>query len=152
MTKKQQVSINEQGVLTVNYPTIGKVFTTDLSKYGQEIHLAAAHHGFKQKFGDAASGGTPAEKYAMVQRIHAGLLNGDWELTGERDTSTIVIEAVCNLKKKKFADVQKVVEKNPDRIAEWRSNVQVKAEIARIRAERAAKAADDSEEDIEINL
>ena len=146
--KKQRISI-VNGTLTVEYPTIGKKFVADLSKYPQPIQDAAAQHGFKQKFGDAESGGTPAEKYAMVQRIHDNLLGGNWDLVGERDNSAIVIEAICNLKKLKPAAVEKVA--TPEKVKEWSANVKVKAEVARIRAQRAAKAAEESD-DIEINL
>ena len=148
--KKQQVSV-VNGVLTVEYPTIGKSFKADLSQYSDAVRGFALIHGFKQKFGDAASGGTPAEKFQMVQRIHESLLNGEWELTATPDHSTIVLEAICNLKKLKLDKVQKVA--TPEKIKEWASNVRVKAEIARIRATRAAKVADEAEEDdVEIEL
>ena len=156
--KKQQISI-VNGVLTVEYPTIGKKFVTDLSKYGQPVQDAAVQHGFKQKFGDAESGGTPAEKYAMVQRIHQGLLEGNWELVGERDNSAIVVQAVMNLKKLKVAQIEKVLEKLPDaatrkaKVKEWSAKAAVKAEIAKIRAARAAKIAEEADEDeVEIEL
>ena len=150
MAKKQKVAVVD-GILTVEYPTLGKKFVADLTKYSDGIRQQAMDHGFKQKFGDAASGKTATEKYEMVQRIHAGLLEDQWELTSTPDMSGIVVEAVCRLKKLKEAAVRAAIEKNEGKLKEWSANASVKAEIAKIRAERAAKAAEEAD-DIEINL
>ena len=150
--KKQKLSIKGT-TLTVAYPSIGKTFVTDYSKYPAAIKLAATAHGFSQKFGDAKSGCSPAEKYEMVQRIHESLLAGDWELTGTRDTSAIVIEAIVRLKDIPEVDLKKAIEAKPEKLVEWRENVKVRAEIAKIRAERAAVLVDDAEDDdVEIDL
>lgn len=152
--KKQKLTIvrqpNGARILTAEYPSIGKTFTVDLSKYAPSIQADACDHGFKQRFGDLESGKSPAEKYAMAQRLHECMLAGDWELTTTRDDSAIVLEAVSRLKKVALAKLEKIVEAKPDVVAEWRSNLQVKAEMAKIRAERAAKAADEADEEIEI--
>ena len=84
MAKKQRVSVVGT-VLTVEYPTINKKFVMDYSKYSASVQVFALAHGFKQKFGDAASGGTPGEKFDEVQAIHACLLAGDWERTATHD-------------------------------------------------------------------
>lgn len=154
--KKQTVSV-VNGVLTVEYPSIGKTFRADLSKYPQSIREDALEHGFKQKFGDAASGKTPAEKYAMVQRIHDSLLAGEWELTATPDRSPIIKEAVSRIKKVKIAQLDKLLdalteEQRTAKLKEWSTHAKVKAEIAKIIAERAAKAADEQDEDLDIDL
>ena len=152
MAKKQKVSMTGW-TLTIEYPSIGKTFHADILKYPKEMQEELQKHGAKQKFGDAESGGTPVEKYAMVQRIHEGLLAGQWELTGTPDMSGIVAEAVGRIKKVKPEKILAIFEKMPEKIKEFASNVKVKAEIAKIRAERAAKVADEAEdEDLEINL
>lgn len=63
----------------------GAKFEADCTKYPPSIYVpcAAARHGIAQKFGDAKSGGTAAEKFAEVQLIHASLLGGDWNRKGE---------------------------------------------------------------------
>ncbi len=147
MEQKKQVVTMAGSVLTVAYPTIGKTFKTDTAKYTAALQQAALAHGWKQKFGDAASGKSPTEKYEMVQRIHAELLNGNWELTGTVDHSAIIIEAVSRIKKLKLAEVEKAAAKAPDKVKEWGTNASVKAEVAKIRAERAAKAAEESDDD-----
>lgn len=150
MAKKQRVSVVGT-VLTVEYPTIGKTFRTDYSKYPEAIQAAALAHGFKQKFGDAASGQEPAEKFAEVQAIHACLLTGEWERTATPDLTPLICEAIARIKKVPLAKMEKIAEKEPERVKEWGSNAKVKAEILKIRAERAAKAAESSE-DLEIDL
>ena len=139
-------------VLTVEYPSINKKFTADISKYPAEMRAEAEKHGWKQKFGDAESGGTAAEKYAMVQRIHEGVLAGQWELTSSPDMSGIIAEAVARIKKVKPEKILAIFEKFPEKIKEFGGNVKVKAEVAKIRAERAAKAAEESDDDLDINL
>jgi len=150
MMKKQQLAY-DGWVLTVEYPTIKKSLSVDISTFGQEVKDFGLKHGFKQLFGDAASGSTPAEKYEMAKRKLEAFKAGQTTLSGERDTSAIVILAVANLKKLKLAAVEKIAEAKPEKIADWRSNIQVKAEIARIRAERAAANAEEADE-VEIDL
>jgi len=145
MAKKQKVTV-VGSVLTIEYPTINKKFVSDLDKYPAEMQKEMRYHGGKQKFGDAESGGTPAEKYAMVQRIHDGLLAGQWELTGTIDLTPVICEAVSNIKKIPLAKVKAAAEKSPEKVKEWGSNVKVKAEIARMRAVKAAIAAENAED------
>ena len=157
--KKQRVSVAD-GWIIVEYSTIGKVFRGELSKLPQSVYVPcdAANHGMKQKLGDAESGKSPSEKYAMVQRIWENLLTGAWELTATPDHSGIVIEAVCRLQKIKQPVLEKKLnalgdEARAERIKTWASNVKVKAEVAKIRAERAAKAAEETDdEDPKIDL
>jgi hypothetical protein len=148
--KKQRVSVVDN-VLTVEYPTIGKKFTADLMQYSSLIRDCAMVHGFKQKFGDAASGDTPAAKFEMVQRIHDSLLNGEWELTATVDRTPLILEAVARVKKiplKKLQDAKFPEEK----VKEWGSNAKVKAMILQIQAERSAKAAKESTDELEIEF
>lgn len=157
MAKKQSVSFRTDEktgakILRVEYPTIGKTFEVVVSKYPAEILACAIAHGFKQKFGDAASGGTPAEKYAEVQAIHASLLAGEWERTAAPDLTPIICEAISRINKLPLKDVVKAAEKGgEEKVKTWGANPRVKAEILKIRAERAAKLADEAEE-VEIDL
>jgi head-tail adaptor len=152
MAKKQKVSV-VNGLLTVEYPTIGKTFKAELVKYSEAIRLAAMEHGFKQKFGDAASGGTPVEKFAEVQAIHASLLANAWERTATIDLTPLICEAVARLKNIPLAKILKAAEKKPEQVKTWSSNAEVKAEIAKIRAEKAAKAAEAAEkEELKVDL
>lgn len=151
MAKKQRVSVVGT-VLTVEYPTIGKKFSVDFSKYAEPIQVAALAHGYKQKFGDAASGGTPQEKLAEVEAIHASLLAGEWERTASPDLTPLICEAVSRLQGIPLAKLQKVADKEPEKVKSWGSNLKVKAEMMKIRAEKAAQAADESDEELDIEV
>jgi hypothetical protein len=151
MAKKQRVSV--AGWLgKVEYPTIGKVFSADISKYPEAIREEFLRHGWKQKFGDAESGGTPSEKYAMVQRMHEGLMNGQWELTSNIDMTPVILEAVSRIKKFPLKKLEMVAQKSPEKVKEWGQHPKVRAEIAQMRAEKAAKAAAESNDDLNIDL
>lgn len=151
MAKKQRVSVVGT-VLTVEYPTINKIFRTDFSKYNAAVQQFALAHGYKQKFGDAESGGTASEKYAEVQLIHAALLDGEWERVGTRDLTPIICEAVARIKKIPLGKIEKVAAGSEEIVKTWGANLKVKAEILKIRSERAAKAAEESDEEIQIDL
>jgi len=150
--KKQQIKV-EGTWLTIVYPTIRKELRVDVAGFDAEVKFAAMMHGFKQKYGDVESGGTPAEKYEMLQRVVEANRSGGWDIgAGARDTSGIVIEAVCRLKEldpaKVTASLDKLsVDDRTVKVKEWASNPKVKAMVARIRADRAEAAADDSDED-----
>jgi hypothetical protein len=150
--KKQKLAIVGE-VLTCEYPSIGKKLVVDLAKYDDSIRFEAMLHGFKQKFGDAASGQSAAEKYAEVQAIHASLLEGEWERTATPDMTPLICEAIARIQKKPLAKVQEAAEKaGAEKVKEWGSNAKVKAAILEIRAEKAAKAAEDSDEEIDIEV
>lgn len=152
MAKKQRVSVVGT-LLTVEYPTIGKKFVADFSKYQRGILDAALAHGLKQKFGDAASGKSPAEKYAEVQEIHASLLAGEWERTASVDLTPIICEAVSRIKELPLEAVQKAAELDPETVKTWGANKRVKLEIAKIRVERTEASLIEAEDDeIEIEV
>lgn len=151
MGKKQVVGVVGT-VVTVSYPTIGRSVSVDYAKLEAGMQLQSGLHGLKQKLGDAESGGTPQEKYAMAQRIVAGLAEGQWELTATPvDLTPIICEAVARIKKIPLGKIQKAAAANEEQVKGWGSNAQVKAEILKIRAERAAKAAEEAD-DIEIEI
>ena len=150
MAKKQRVSVVGT-VLTVEYPTIGKKFTVDYSKYGSAVQVAALAHGFKQKFGDAASGESPAEKFAEVGKIHESLLAGEWERTVTIDLTPLICQAVASIRGVKLAKIEEVAKVAPDKVKEWGTNLKVKAWIAEKRAKDAAARAEEAE-DLNIDL
>lgn len=152
MAKKQIVGVVGT-VVSVTYPSIGKSVSIDWAKLSADMKLQAGIHGLKQKLGDAESGGSPAEKYTMVQRIIAGILEGQWELTATPvDLTPIICEAVSRIKKVPYSKLLSAASTNEEMVKTWSSNPKVKAEILKIRAERAAKLAEESEDDLEIDL
>lgn len=150
--KKQVVTVVD-GVLRAEYPSIKKVFTRALADYSDDIRLAAMDHGFKQKFGDAASGQQPAEKYAEVIAIDQSLMAGNWERVSIPDLTPLICLAVSRLKGLPLGKVEAVAAAAPDTVKEWGAKLTVKAEIAKIRAERAAKAAEEAaDEELEFDI
>jgi len=149
--KKQKVSVIGS-VVTVEYPTISKTVSIDVTKLPEQVRMDGLLHGIKQKLGDAESGKSPTEKYSMAQRIVENMLAGEWELTATRDDSGIIIEAIAVIKKLKIAQVEASLSEMDDdekatKLKEWRAHPKVKAAIAKIRADRAAAAAKDSDDD-----
>lgn len=149
---KQKVTVSGS-VVSVSYPTIKKVLAVDVSKLDTLVLDAAMYHGFKQRLGDAASGGTAQEKYEMASRIVEAFHAGQWELADRITDDSIVIEAVARIKDLDVAQVAAIVERKgaDETVKKWRTNAKVKVEILTIRTERAQAVVDESEDD-DINL
>lgn len=149
--KIQKVSV-EGAKVTIFYPTLKKGLSVDLSTFSDELYLAAAVHGVKQRLGDAVSGGGAAEKYEMAQRIVGAFEQNSWELKDRIVDVSIVVEAMARVKGITVDEVHEVIDELDEdafkaKIKEWRENAKVKAKVAEIQAERAAKRAEESEDD-----
>ena len=150
MAKKQRV-YRKSNIVGVEYPSLGKSVECDLDKLNESVKFLGLAHGIGQKLGDAASGQEPADKFAMASRIVEALYAGEWDLTGTRDDTEIVVQAVARVKGiKPEAIVTRLEkwheEKATAKVAEWKSHPKIKAEIAKIRAEKAAESANDADE------
>ena len=154
--KKQKIVVDGTR-LTVQYPTIKKEITIDVSKFTRELRDEGEMHGWKQRYGDLESGGTPQEKFAAAQKLLAANLAGNWEIeAAPRDDTPIVKEAAARILGVTLKEVEAVFgklseEKQAEKIAEWKASPKMKAEIAEIRAERAKAAAEEADDD-EISL
>lgn len=151
MAQKQRVS-RVGTVLTVEYPTLGKKFVVDVSKYSAEMRAIAEMHGWGQKFGDAKSGKSAEEKWAEVNAIHQALLQGVWERTAHPDLTPIICEAVSRIKGMPLEQIQKAAKKKPKQVKEWAIDARVKAEIYKIRAEKAAADAANQKDELKVDL
>jgi len=157
--KKQEITMVGT-VITCVYTSIGKTFSFDTAKYPASIQVDATAHGYKQKFGDAKSGKSAAEKYAEVLLIHTSLLAGEWERTARPDLTPLVLEAVARIKglkvdleKRTLAKGSKVSKPSEEQVREWSGNNKVRATMLKIRAERAAKLAEEAEdEELEVEF
>lgn len=154
--KKQKLAFVGD-VLTVDYPSIGKTIIVDCSTLPSSIYIAcdASRHGMKQKLGDVESGKTPMEKYTQCLKVIESLKAGEWDLTANRDDTPFVLEAVARVKGIKIEKLEKIIdgldeEKAMELVREWRGNLKVKNAMAQIRAEKAAKAAEESTEELNI--
>lgn len=153
--KKQKVSWSG-ALLVCSYPSIGKKLEVDSSKLPAKIFTdcISARHGLKQKFVDVESGGTPQEKFAMAQRVYDTLLEGSWEVEREeQDLTPIICEAVSRIKKVPLDKIAEAAAKaGPEKVKEWGADLKVKAMILKIRAERAEEAAEESDEELDIEV
>lgn len=112
---------------------------------------AALFHGINQKVRDAAAGCSKTSDYSgafrAMQTVVDNLGNDLWNAKGGSGTADLVI-AIANLKKIAVEDAQAIVDTLDDeQIKTVMAKPAVKAEILRIKAERAAKLADASDDD-----
>lgn len=115
----------------------------DAEKASKVIAEAAKMHGFKQKIGDAAAGcsksGDYSGAFAKLQAVADRLQSSDdWNAKGGTGQSDLA-QAIANLKKIDLdAAVDLIAALDDEQLAELQGKARVKAEIARIKAERLA--------------
>jgi hypothetical protein len=116
-----------------------------------EIREQAMMHGFNQKVRDSAAGFSKTNDYSgafsAMQAVVDNLLGGLWNAKGGSGTGDLV-QAIANLKKIDVEDAQELIDGLDDeQMKTVLGKPAVKAEIARIKAERAAKVAAAAEDD-----
>lgn len=156
-TKVQRLVWSEDGkVLTLKYEKIGKSVVINTSLFPDSNHLDAQQHGYGQRFGDLEAGDkTGSLKYEAALALKAHYeAGGDWRMSADRDTTAVIFEALQRINSKYTKEgLEKVLEKNPEKFAEWKAHPQTKAMVAKIRAEKAAKAAKEAgTEKLEIEV
>lgn len=122
----------------------------------ERLHNMLALHGLKQKIGDAASGHSKTNDYSggfsAMQGVVDNLMNGLWNAKGGTGTGDLV-QAIANLKKIDTEEAQALVEGLDDeQLKAVQGKPAVKAEILRIKAERAAAVAAASDDDGDIGV
>lgn len=140
----------------------GKVLSFDLGKCSQAIKDQLAMHGASQKIGDSFAGvkGNFAEGIGNAQDTIDQLYAGVWKAAREDDARprlAELAEAISRIKGVSLDAATKAVEAGTDEMRkQWRSNAKVKATIAQLRAEKAAKALEDAqaagEKELEISI
>lgn len=120
-----------------------------------EIREAAMYHGLNQKVRDAAAGFSKETNFSgafgAMQQVVDNLLGGRWNAKGGNGTSDLA-QAVANLKGIELSEAQELINGLDDwHFAELAKKPKVKAEIARIKAERAARLAE-AEEDEDLGI
>lgn len=129
-----------------------------LSDLPQEIQLNLALHGLSQKLGDSyasVKGDVNAAKEKFAATLKQ-LLAGEWAAKREGEGSskvTELAEAIARIKGVEVSVANAAVGKaTDDQIKGWKANAKVKAVIAEIRAEKAAKRASKAEGDGELQI
>lgn len=151
----------EDTTIVVSYPSIGKEFRGNAAELPPEVFqdCLAARHGLAQKLGDAASGGSPSEKWEAVQGIWTSLKAGEWaRRPGRSLDEDLVREAFLILALAK-GHTPKVAEKSateltkkfyalpPDGQKAIKEKAAFKAALDKARAERRIAAIARAEED-----
>ena len=133
----------------------GKVVTCAPEGMSSAIQTAAMYHGFNQKIRDSAAGFSKDSDYSgaframqsTLETLESGLWNAKGGASGESDLA----QAVANLKgielEKAAAAIGGLDE---DQLKTLRGKASVKAELLKIKAERAAAIADASDDEDDI--
>jgi hypothetical protein len=137
----------------------GQELEYDLSSLSEEIKQNLLCHGASQKIGDAAAsvkkrltdslGRDPSEdelKAGVVEAMNAvwaQLASGEWRAArGEGEAKPRVGEVAQAIARLRGMDVEEVAKlvaaTDKEKVKAWRAHPQIQAEIAKIRAERAA--------------
>jgi hypothetical protein len=124
----------------------GLKLTAKAKAYSQEIRDLLVLHGMSQKIGDAAAGyskdGDFAGAFAAMQNVQDNLLSGLWEARGGVTGTADLVQAVASLKKIPIEAAQKAVDALDDeKLKVVMGKPVIKAEILRIKAERAKAVA-----------
>lgn len=121
-----------------------------------EIQKQLMLHGMSQKGGDsyASVKGNVQQAKANLRDVISQLQGGEWRGAGDeaRPRLAELAEAISRIKGTDLEKTKEAVEKaSDDQRKNWRSNAGVKAMIAKIRAEKAAKALEAAGEQ-ELNI
>lgn len=140
----------DTGLVSITFGN-GKTVDFDLNRASEEIRKQLALHGASQKIGDSYAGakGNYSEAVQSAQDVIDQLYAGVWRAAREDDARPRLAELAEAIARIKQVDLEKAtaaVEKGTDEQRKsWRSNAKVKAVIAQIRAEKAAKALEEAE-------
>lgn len=124
----------------------------DSNRIPEETRKQLMLHGISQKAGDSYAGakGNYAEAISAVESIRDQLYAGVWKAAREDDARprlAELAEAIARIKSVALEAATAAVEKaTDDQRKTWRSNAKVKAVIAQMRAEKAAKALEEAGE------
>jgi len=135
---------DETGVVSFAFGN-GEVVEFDTNSCNEEVRTLLMLHGASQKIGDSYAGakGNFAEGISSAKSVISQLLAGEWTATGEERGPRLaeLAEAIAVIKSVPVEKAMAAVEKaTDDQRKAWRSNAQVKAAIAKNRADKAAKA------------
>lgn len=119
-----------------------------------EMRDAGLFHGINQKVRDAAAGFSKDADYSgafrVMQTVVDNLESGIWNAKGGSGTADLVL-AIATLKKIETDEAQELVDQLDDeQLKAVMAKPAIKAAILKIKAERAAKVADASDDDLGI--
>lgn len=128
-----------------------------LDDMSEDMKTALAWHGLSQKVGDAAAGFSKAGDYSgafsVMQQVVDNLLVGVWATRGSGGGLSDLVSALCTLRGLDVAVAQSAVDAmDEDELKRVSTHPQIKAAIAKLKADRLAKAAENATElDLDLN-
>ena len=141
----------DTGVVTFTFGN-GTVLNFDTNELSAEMRSQLMLHGMSQKGGDSYAGakGNYSEAIQNVKDVWEQLKQGVWRAArGEGDAKprlAELAEAIARIKQVPIEASTAAVEAGTEEQRKaWRGNAKVKAVIAQIRAEKAAKALEEAE-------
>ena len=162
MVKKAEKDTTDAGV-TIKFTHDDQVLEAKLEDIPEEIVTKLAIHGLSQKLGDSYAGADAEHCFAAAKGVLESLVAGKWsqrrEGSGSGPRISQLAEALAEVTQKPVADcVEKIAAMDDDTKKSLREHAKIKAAIARIKvkraqaeAEKAATAAADSAEDLDLS-
>jgi hypothetical protein len=154
--KQKFLQVTQQGrelhfVLGNNLRVVAKPDDLD-----ESMRDSALFHGINQKVRDAAAGfskdGDYSGAFRAMQTVVDNLTNGLWNAKGGTGTADLVA-AIANLKGIDVETAQGLIDGLDDeQVKTLMGKASVKAEILKIKAERAAKVAEASDDDDDLGI
>ncbi len=144
MAKKADKSF-EGDVLVVKFIESGAELRVDLNDIPQEIVLRLAKHGLSQKVGDSYAGAEAGESFARAEAVAKDLVDGNWStrVAAAGPKSTQLAEALHLVTGKTLEECAELIDGMDDeRKKALRNHDQVNAQLASLKAARAAVAAE----------
>lgn len=122
-------------------------------EWTDEIKEALLFHGAKQKITDAAAGAeTTQEAFRKMQNVADRLASGLWDARGQDPgIASDLAAALAAVKGITVNDAaERLAKLDDERLKGIKNNPLIKAELLRIKAERAAKLAAASDDELDI--
>lgn len=145
---KKAIKRFEGDVLIIEVPETGESVSIDLNDLSDDMKLRLVKHGLSQKVGDSYAG-APAEEIAKLAGATIERLKADeWGVErGEgKARTTQLAEALAAATGKSVEEcVAKLDEMEDEQKKALRAHPQIKAELAKIKAQKAAEAAKKAE-------
>jgi hypothetical protein len=147
--------VNKENLTVTTTLANGLKIVACLGDIPEALHPMLMLHGLKQKVGDAASQFSATSDFSgafnAMQRVVDNLMNGLWSAKGGSGAGSDLTQAVANLKKIDLTDAQDIIDDlDEEQLTKLLARPAVKAEILRLKAERAMKVAEALDEDIGI--
>ena len=158
MAKKATKKI-EGDVITITFEETNETLTVDINDIPADIQSRLAMHGLSQKLGDSYAGADAGEAFGRANGVASDLKEGNWStrVAASGPRTTQLAEALAAATGKTIEEcAAKLETMDEDAKKGLRSHSQIKAELAKIKARKAAEAAEkaaaDSSTDAPLNI